>query len=321
MLQDQFNRIHNYLRLSITDRCNLRCRYCMPEDGIDFSKREDILRYEEMLRLVSIFKDLGVDKLRLTGGEPFARRDFMLFLEKVTKIIPNAYITTNASLLSGKVEQLREIGIKGLNISLDTLDQNLFFTITHRDEFQRVMNNINQCIESNLPIKINMVVMRGVNDHEYPDFIEFGKKHKVPIRFIEVMPFNDYDGNENLFVDYLEIEKSIRQSYSNLERIPSNKPSSSIHYKIDDYQFGIIPAYSRSLCGICNRIRLTPKGDLMTCLYASSGISLRDMIRKGDSSEDIQKAIQNAFFHKAKDGNEAASTDSNILQSMTTIGG
>ncbi|MFT4533369.1 MAG: molybdenum cofactor biosynthesis enzyme MoaA [Saprospiraceae bacterium] len=293
----------------------------MPAEGIQFSEREDLLTYEEIVRLAHVFKSLGVKKVRLTGGEPFVRKDIDQLLRSLSEIFSAVHITTNATRLD--VPLLKEIGISGLNISLDSLDRDKFFMITRRDESEKVMANIHECINQELPIKINMVVMKGVNDMEILDFVDFGIKYGVEVRFIEAMPFNEGDGNRDVFMSAIEMLALIQTRYPEAVQYDDLKPSSAIHYKIGDSKFDIIPAYSRSLCGTCNRIRLTPKGELLNCLYSQKGTELRDMLRDSNVSDtQLSEVIQQSVFHKLKNGFEAESEmTGDVFRSMTTIGG
>ena len=293
----------------------------MPAEGIHFSEREDLLSYEEIIRLAHIFKTLGVHKVRLTGGEPFVRKDIDQLLISLCEIFPNVNITTNATRLD--VNLLKKIGINGLNISLDSLDRDKFFLVTRRDEFEKVLSNIHECIRQELPIKINMVVMKGVNDMEINDFIAFGIKNNVEVRFIEPMPFNEGDGNRDVFISAIDILEIIKSQYPNAVQYNDLKPSSAIHYKIGESKFDIIPAYSRSLCGTCNRIRLTPKGELLNCLYSQSGTDLRSLMRASETTDaEIADVIRQSVFHKLVDGYAAEEEMiGDVFRSMTTIGG
>lgn len=322
-LQDTHGRISNYLRLGITDRCNLRCRYCMPEEGIDFSNRQDLLSYEEILRLSKIFEELGVQKIRLTGGEPFVRKDIIKLIGNLTNIFSEVHITTNATLLSEHILTLKEKKISGLNISIDSLDRERFLMITRRDNFDMVMTNIMACLSAKIPTKLNVVVMKGVNDMEVLDFVNFGLRYGIIVRFIEAMPFNEYDGNKSVFMSASEIETLIRNEYD-IEKLNKTISSSAETYTVSDKSIiDIIPAYSRSLCGSCNRIRLTPKGELLTCLYSIKGSNLLKLIRDRKTSDDhLKKVILDAVIMKKATGHEEeALRNSQVFESMTTIGG
>ena len=323
-LKDKYNRIADYLRIGVTDRCNLRCRYCMPEQGIDFANRKDILTYEEIVRLAEIFRELGVNKVRLTGGEPFVRKDIEILLKSLCDIFPKVHITTNATLLTDHIPLLKSLGICGLNISIDSLDRDKFLMITRRDTFEIVMSNLLLCIESEIPIKLNVVVMKGVNDMEILDFVSFGMEHNIEVRFIEAMPFNEDDGNKDVFMPASDIFDLIKSKFSTISKIENGPAASADLYTIDDqYRVGIIPAYSRTLCGFCNRIRITPKGELMTCLYSTQGKDLRALLRDAKvSNDDITKEILESIHHKKKDGFEEERLQENtVFRSMTTIGG
>ena len=322
-LRDTHNRIAKYLRIGVTDRCNLRCRYCMPAEGIDFAHRDDLLRYEEIIRLAKVFSDLGVDKVRLTGGEPFVRKDIDVLLRSLSDVFSKVHITTNATLLSDHIELLKEIGIAGLNISIDSLDRDRFFMITRRDSYHIVMENILKCIENKIPTKLNIVAMKGVNDMEILDFVRFGIEHDVEVRFIEAMPFNDDDGNRDVYMPATDIAEQIALEFPSLHKLVADG-SSSDKYIIDGkHKIGIIPAYSRSLCSLCDRIRLTPQGELLNCLYAQTGTDLLTMVRDEKvSDKDIQLAIVESVLLKKKTGfEEEALIDKNAFRSMTTIGG
>ncbi|MBT8189433.1 MAG: GTP 3',8-cyclase MoaA [Saprospiraceae bacterium] len=323
LLKDNFGRTINYLRIGITDRCNLRCRYCMPEEGIDFSTRTEILRYEEILRLASIFSKLGINKIRLTGGEPFVRKDIAYLIKNLVKIIPDLYITTNATLLKENIETLRS-SVKGLNISIDSLDRSNFMLITKRDSFDKVYSNILLCKQEGIPVKLNMVVLKGINDHEIPAFLNFGLQHKIEVRFIEAMPFNDFDGNHKYFISATEIKEIIKKHFPSIRQDNSRPHSAANEFILEEtLRLGIIPAYSRTLCGSCNRVRLTPTGKMLTCLYSRSGLDLRELLRDNNISDnDISEFIKGAVQKKKKNGFlEEPSNGTQVFESMTTIGG
>ncbi len=323
-LVDQFSREIDYLRIAVTDRCNLRCRYCMPAQGIDFVKRKDILDYDEILRLSKIFKEEGIKKVRLTGGEPFVRRDMDVLVSELCKIFEQVHITTNATLIHEHIDILKHPHIKGLNISIDSLDPELFKDITRRDEFKIVHENIMLSIKKNIPIKLNMVVMKGINDHEIIDFVNFGMEHGVEMRFIEAMPFNENDGNRDVFMSHDEILERITGHFRSIKKVNETSSSSSIKYVVDGTtKIGIIPAYTRSLCGSCNRIRLTSKGEMLTCLYAKVGVDLKGKMRNQEATDQtLTDIIRKAVKGKKKNGfEEEELRQEQVFQSMTSIGG
>lgn len=323
-LVDQFERKADYLRIAVTDRCNLRCRYCMPAHGIDFVNRKELLSYDEIVRLANIFKDSGVNKVRVTGGEPFVRRDMDVLIQSLCEIFQSVHITTNASLIHEHMELLKHPHIKSLNISLDSLEAKSFAEITRRDEFERVHANILSALEQGITVKMNMVVMKGVNDHEIPAFVEFGKRYGTEVRFIEAMPFNANDGNKDVFLSHDDILSRVTSAFTTVEPRVDSSNSSSLKYEVDGKsRIGIIPAYTRSLCGTCNRVRLTSKGELLTCLYAKVGVNLRDKMRQENMSDEaLKEIIHAAVWRKRKNGNEEEELrHESVFQSMTSIGG
>jgi len=243
----------------------------MPAEGIDFAERDDLMTYEDIVRICKVMAGLGVSKVRLTGGEPFVRKEIGVLLQSLAQIFPSVHITTNATLLHKHMSLLQDIGVSGLNISIDSLERERFFMITRRDDHDLVRANIEAAIKHGLPTKLNVVVMKGVNSMEIIDFVQYGMELGVAVRFIEAMPFNDDDGNRDVFMPATDIVNEIQQHYPNLTKLSATGPSSADSYAIDDYRLGVIPAYTRSLCASCNRIRLTPKGELLTCLYAQTG--------------------------------------------------
>lgn len=328
MLYDNHGRVINYLRLAVTDRCNLRCFYCMPEEGITYAKRTDLLTYEEMHRLVRVMGDLGISKLRLTGGEPFVRRDFMQFLESVCALdtIKQVHITTNGTYTADKIGKLEELGIKSINLSLDSLDEKRFFQITRRDLFQPVRQTLDDLIASSIDTKINMVVMQGRNTEDILPMLELTKEKDVAVRFIEEMPFNGTDGQGNATFWPMKKILEFIQNHHNVEKLEDPPFSTSKNYRIKGYKgsFGIIAAFTRTFCGTCNRIRVTPKGDLKTCLYDDGVLNFRDIIRGGATDAEVADHLKKALSNRAKDGFEAEKNRQkrqNVSESMATIGG
>jgi len=328
MLYDNGGRKIDYLRLAVTDRCNLRCFYCMPHEGIDFVPRSDLLTYEELLRLCSVFSELGIRKIRITGGEPFVRKGIDSFLRELSKTpgLEELNITTNGSFTANKIKLMEEIGVKSVNLSLDTLNRERFKEITRRDLFDQVHKTYELLLKSSMNLKINMVVMQDRNIEDIYPMIELTKENKVSVRFIEEMPFNGTadQGNES-FWPMKKILDHIQSEYA-IKKLTDPTSSTSYNYQVDGYRgsFGIIAAFTRSFCGSCNRIRLTPKGDLRTCLYGKGALNFRDLLRAGASNEDIKKTVIQALGKRAKDGFEAEK-NRGILnpasESMATIGG
>ena len=328
MILDNHGREINYLRLAITDRCNLRCFYCMPQSGIQYINRSDLLSYEEMLRLVKVFAAEGISKVRITGGEPFVRKDVVPFLSKLTQVkgISEVNITTNGTKTLPYLKQLEDMGINSINLSLDSLNKERFFQITRRDVFDQVHETLFALMESTIKTKLNMVVMDGKNIEDIESFIELTKHYDVAVRFIEEMPFNGTLGQGNQELWPMKKILGHIESKFQVEKLIDQKSSTSKNFKVKEYKgsFGIIPAFTRTICGDCNRIRLTPKGSLRTCLYGEGVINFRDMMRNGSTDKEIVSALKVALIHRAKNGFEAEKRRDNnipISESMATIGG
>lgn len=329
MLTDKFGRHITYLRLAVVDRCNLRCTYCMPEKGLDWIKQGDLMTDEEMVRICSVFTDLGIDKIRITGGEPFVRKNCIDLIEKISHLkgLTDLSITTNGLLTEQYIPQLKEFGIKSVNLSLDTLDKERFFKITRRNSFDKVMKTLEGLLKHDIKVKINTVVMENQNIEDIIPLVQLTKELPVDVRFIEEMPFNgNNDAEIALKWNHPQIYSYIKDFFPEIQKAEDPKSSTSYHYKIPGFagDIGIIAAYTRSFCGDCNRIRITPSGILRTCLYEGGGINLKDKIRSGTSDEALKNIIINSIHHKPKDGWEAEQqslTASSIHQSMATIGG
>ena len=329
MLTDNHGRKINYLRLAVTDRCNLRCFYCMPEEGLNWLSRAELMTYEEMLQSCELLVKMGIEKIRITGGEPFVRKDLMKFLTALSKIngLNELTITTNGVLTAPLVPELKKLGVRSVNLSLDTLDANRFFTITHRDEFANVMDTLNELLKHDIKVKINAVVMDGKNTQDIIPMVEMTKDLPVSVRFIEEMPFNG-DGHiySGLAWDYVRILEEIKGKYPEIQKLKDEDYSTSYNYNIPGHKgdVGIIAAYSRTFCGSCNRIRITPDGHLKTCLYDGGVMNIKDLIRSGISEADLEKKLLGAFGTRAKDGWEAEknrNVNDPAHESMATIGG
>jgi molybdenum cofactor biosynthesis protein A len=330
VLRDNHGRTINYLRLSVTDRCNLRCFYCMPEEGINWLQRSELMSYEEMLKVCRLLVGIGIEKIRITGGEPFVRKDMMQFLTALSKIngLNELTITTNGVLTAPLVPELKKLGIKSVNLSLDTLDRDRFFSITRRDELPAVLDTLEQLLVHGMKVKINAVVMDGRNEQDIIPLTELTKDAPLSVRFIEEMPFNGGDAHyEKLTWDYVKILNTIKNKYPAIEKLPDPMYSTSYNYHIPGFKgdVGVIAAYTRSFCGTCNRIRITPQGDLKTCLYGDNVLNIRDMVRRENSEEEIKASLMQAIGSRAKDGHEAERNRSPGLrpvhESMATIGG
>lgn len=328
MLTDKFGRNINYLRLAIVDRCNLRCTYCMPENGLSWIKQDELMTDEEMLRICSVFTELGVDKIRITGGEPFVRKNSIELIQNLSQLpgLTDLSITTNGLLTGQYIPQLKKFGIKSVNLSLDTLDKDRFFKITRRNSFDKVMKTLDSLLQHDIKVKINTVVMEGENIEDIIPLVTLTKNLPVDVRFIEEMPFNGGNNDISLKWNFAQIYNHIKDHFPEIQKTTDPKSSTSYNYKIAGFtgSIGIIAAYTRSFCGDCNRIRITPSGILRTCLYEGNGINLKDELRMGKTDDELKKIIISSIHKKPKDGWEAQKlslTASQIHQSMATIGG
>lgn len=315
------------MRLAVTDRCNLRCFYCMPEEGIHYLPKKELLSFEEIERLVTLLARMGITKVRLTGGEPFVRTDLMELMERIVAIngIKDLHITTNGILTAPHIPQLKKLRIASVNLSLDTLDANRFKLITRRDEFKNTWDTLQQLIESEIPLKINTVVMEGKNIDDIIPLVELTKKDNISVRFIEEMPFNGEGAHyKSLAWTYNKILDHIKKAFPQIEKVKDPEASTAYHYKIPGHKgdVGVIAAFSRTFCGTCNRLRVTAQGTLKTCLYDDGVLDLKKMLRSNASDEEIESALLNAVSHRSKDGLEAEHIrKQSVKESMSTIGG
>ncbi len=301
---DSFLRKIDYLRLSITDRCNLRCSYCMPKDGVPKLDHSDVLRYEEILNVARIAAAMGISKIRITGGEPLVRKEVLKLCESIAKSpgLKSLSLTTNGVLLSDFAGELVRVGIKRINISLDTLRPERFAAITRRDLFGKVWEGIMAAHEVGIsPVKLNAVVMRGVNDDEIEDLARLTFRFPFHVRFIEIMPFRQ-DDYESVFVSASEILERL-QRIAPLEASnggESNGPALYYRFEGAPGEIGIISPVSSHFCESCNRMRVTSDGKLRTCLFSTDETDLRRLLRYGASDEEIGAAIRGAIVKKPK---------------------
>ncbi|XP_078491305.1 uncharacterized protein LOC100183279 isoform X1 [Ciona intestinalis] len=312
VLMDTFNRKHTYLRISLTEKCNLRCTYCMPEEGIELTPTDSLLTTEEILKLAQLFVKEGVTKIRLTGGEPLVRRDIAEIIGELNKLkssdpnipgLESIGITTNGTTLKRKLPLLKEGGLDSINVSLDTLNPVRFELITRRRGWQRVMDGIMDAIDIGIPtVKINCVVMNGMNEDEICDFVELTKDVPVDVRFIEYMPFDGNKWNENKMVSYQSMLKTIQSQFPIIHRLEDDPNHTSKGYRVDGHagKFGFITSMSDHFCGTCNRVRITADGNLKVCLFGNSEVSLRDEIRSQKSDEELLEVIGAAVKRKKK---------------------
>lgn len=326
-LHDKFGRQITYLRLAITDRCNFRCQYCMPACGATMVERSELLTFKEMYRIVRVLSELGVEKVRLTGGEPFVRRDFMKFLQSLSfnDKLKSINITSNGVLVAPNITELEKIGITNINLSIDSLQKEKFNKITRRESFDAVYETFNKLQESSINLKLNVVVIPGVNTDEIIDFIELTKEKPIAVRFIEEMPFNGEGQRKSAKVwNDKVIFEHISNHFKCIKPLAHKKSSTSNNYQVEGYKgsFGIIPAFTRTICHDCNRIRITATGLFKNCLFDGGVFNVRDFIRGGASDDDLKQLFLDTVANKPQNGFVAeAARNNNISESMSSIGG
>ena len=300
ILTDTFRRQHNYLRISLTERCNLRCTYCMPAKGITLSPKSHIMSFDEIYGIAKIFVKHGVTKIRLTGGEPLVRKDAHIILKKLASLPVELAITTNAVNVKKHINTLKSCGIKNINVSLDSLNAEKFRDITRRNFFEKVYNTILLLVAKGFKVKINTVLIKGFNDNEIVDFIELTKTLPVNIRFIEFMPFDGNKWDLKKMVSYKEIINTVCNSFTETQvnRLKDAPNDTSKNYQIKGYKgsFAIISSVTNPFCDSCNRLRLTANGQLKNCLFSSTESDLLTPFREGKSIEYIIKKATQAKF-------------------------
>lgn len=320
-MRDSFGRNIDYMRVSVTDRCNLRCQYCMPED-LPFIPHDSILRYEEILRVAKIMTGLGVAKFKVTGGEPLVRKGCVNFLKELKSApgVELVTLTTNGVLLEENLPALANMGLDGVNISLDTLDAGKYARITGKDEFHRVARAIEAAVYSGLRVKINCVPIRGINDGETVSFAQLTERFPLDVRFIELMPtgtnwaFKGIKSGETL--------AALMEAYPDLtpdNSLRGNGPARYYRSARLKGAIGFIDAISNHFCQSCNRLRLTGEGFLKLCLYHSGGLDLRGMLRSGASDSEIAQAVQEAV--KLKPERHCFGDGRDGIEKMSRIGG
>lgn len=327
MLIDLYKRKINYLRISVTDRCNLRCRYCMPEEGIPLISHNEILSYEEILRIVNVFAKQGISKVRITGGEPLVRKGIVEFISSLSKIeeIKDLSLTTNGILLKDFASALKKAGLKRINISLDSLKRERFIEITGRDGFENVWQGILESLKVGLsPIKINMVAIKGINDDEIESFARLTIDLPLVVRYIEYMPSgNGDDWNEDDIITIRQIKERI-ENIGKLIPIPQGEwdgPARRYYIEGAIGEIGLIGAVSEHFCNDCNRLRLTPDGKIRTCLFSDDEIDLKELIRKGATDEDLKERLLAALQMKPERHHLNTNQFRKCQRNMSAIGG
>ena len=304
ILKDRHERIINYLRISVTDRCSLRCHYCMPEEGIPLISHRNILSYEEILRIVRVFSQAGISKVRITGGEPLVRKGIVEFINRLSSIpgIDDLSMTTNAVLLKTCVRPLKEAGLKRINISLDTLDPAKFERITRRDQFHAVWAGIEESLKVGLsPVKINVVTMNGTNNTEVLDFALLTQRLPLSVRFIEYMPTGYDQWNRDLVLPASKIKEVIEKELGPLvpvEEARHRGPAVCYRFQNSHGEIGFINPVSSHFCDTCNRIRLTPDGHVRTCLFSDDETDLKPLLRGNAGDAEILRVLHEALAAK-----------------------
>ncbi len=326
MLVDRFNRSINYLRVSITDRCNLRCVYCTPPDGERRLRHRDILRYEELLRIVRIALKLGIKKIRLTGGEPFVRKGIQEFIPMLMALkgLDDISLTTNGVYLKDNLEMLKAAGIKRINVSIDSLNRVKFKRITRFDYFSEVWEGIEKARDMGFyPIKLNVVIMKGINDNEVLDFGRLAIEHPYHIRFIECMPVG-FESNSLAFIPNSEIEKTLVHKFGPLIPVsPGQNDGPAERYRFDGGkgEIGLISPISNSFCQHCNRLRLTANGMLLPCLLSNIEVDIKDPLRRGCLDEELIEVFLKAVDVKPKCHPLNLDNNQKVHRKMCSIGG
>ncbi|RZM24124.1 MAG: GTP 3',8-cyclase MoaA [Pedobacter sp.] len=326
MIADSFGRVHDYLRISLTDNCNLRCFYCMPDEDYDFTPASRLMQPDEILSLAKIFVDQGVKKIRLTGGEPLVRKDAAEIISRLGELPVELVITTNGTRISEMLPTLIAAGIKSINISLDTLQPEKFLMITRRDLFHQVRSNIELLLHHKITVKINIVVMKGLNDNEIKDFIEWTRHHPVQIRFIEFMPFSGNKWTSNKLFSLDEILAAVERDFTVLP-VKAEPHDTAKSFMIPGHEgsFAIISTMTAPFCSTCNRMRLTADGKLKNCLFSDGETDLLTALR---NNEEVLPLIKASIWSKKKELGgqlgkhfEQLDVDSIVNRSMITIGG
>lgn len=324
-LIDGFGRKHTYLRISVTDKCNLRCFYCMPVEGIVWKRKEELLDFEEISRVSRVFVKLGIEKIRLTGGEPLMRRDLPNLVSILSSIegLKTIAMTTNATLLAENAQRLKDAGISQLNISIDSLQRERFQSLTGRDDLQRVLNGLEAARRIGFDsIKLNVVAIAGVNEDEVLDFVELVKDTNINVRFIEFMPFRDNNWQVDRVLTYAEMLTKISERYQ-LTPLETEPGAVARDYAINGHTgtVSFVTSMTESFCSSCNRLRLTADGSVKSCLFFPAEVNLRDRLRAGASDAEIEEMIMYSLMQKPEAHPPAEEIASQLNRSMIEIGG
>lgn len=324
ILIDQWGRTIDYLRISVTDRCNLRCKYCMPDKDISFMQKKDLLTKDEICRIAKLASDIGIKKVRITGGEPLIRQDTTDIIKNIKSLknIKEVCLTTNGIFLNSYLDKLIDSGIDAINISLDTLKEDKYSDITGGGDIMPVLNSINKCIEKCIKVKLNAVIIKDFNDKEILDFIKFAEEKNIEIRFIEMMPLGAGKKFETITVD--EIKKLIEENTKLIPYKSSSKNNGpAVYYKTEEGKgtIGFISPISHTFCGNCNRIRLTADGFLKQCLHFKKGEDLKKLMRQGITDEELTNVIKECCYSKPEHHAFQSESQDSEKRFMYQIGG
>jgi cyclic pyranopterin phosphate synthase len=323
-LVDGYGRVHRDLRISVTDRCNFRCTYCMPAEGMTWLPRSEVLTFEEIERVARVcVEQLGVDSIRLTGGEPTVRAHLPVLVAKLAALPVDLALTTNGATLRALAPDLAGAGLRRINVSLDTLRSDRFADLTRRDQLDAVLDGIDAAVEAGLdPVKVNTVVMRGVNDDEIVDLAAFGRARRVTVRFIEWMPL-DADGRwgRQAVVGQDEIVAAVDAVFPLEPVVRGHEPAERFAYRDGGGEIGVIPSVTRPFCASCDRIRLTADGQLRACLFAVDEVDLRAVLRSGGSDAELAATVRACVRGKWAGHMIGQTTFIRPRRSMSQIGG
>ncbi len=324
-LQDTFGRVHDYLRISLTDACNLRCLYCMPNEKVLVTSSEKMMQADEIEGIAKVFVKLGVKKIRLTGGEPLVRKDASQIIQQLSKLPVELTISTNGVLVHEYIDTFKKANIRSVNVSLDTLNADEFFAITKRGDFKKIIENIHLLLSQNFKVKVNMVVIKGVNEHAVNDFIKWTKEFHLDVRFIEFMPFAGNEWVRDKVFSYEEMLNMIRADYT-FEKLKDAPNDTAKKYQATGHKgtFAFITTITEPFCGSCNRLRLTADGKMKNCLFSQGETDILSEWRK---RSDIEPLIISCLKNKKKELGGRFDFNLPVLQeiienrSMIQIGG
>ncbi|HRW37030.1 MAG TPA: GTP 3',8-cyclase MoaA [Aquihabitans sp.] len=323
-LTDSYGRVHRDLRISVTDRCNFRCTYCMPAEGMDWHPRSELLSFEELRRVAGIFVErYGFDSIRLTGGEPTVRHRLPILVAQLAELDADLSLTTNGSTLRAQAPELRAAGLGRINVSLDSLRPERFAELTRRDELPAVLDGIRAAVDAGFaPVKVNVVVVRGVNDDEIVDFARFGRDEGVVVRFIEFMPLDAEErwSREQVLASH-EIVERIAAAFPLEPLARGSEPAERHRYLDGGGEVGVIGTVTEPFCGSCDRVRLTADGKLRACLFATEETDLRAVLRDGGSDDDLAAAIEATVAGKWAGHGISSVQFIRPARSMSEIGG